>query len=310
MRTTWDDLLRPGEANNFFNPPPEATPFRAEVRAYDPVNAWWLMELSRLVYSHEKVARAAFLLRARLEEIAFFDEPSTETQAFLVAPPSREWAALVFRGTENLKDWLLNAQFGMAPWEGGGRAHAGFQRAFLSVRDRISEALQANVPNAALFYTGHSLGASLATLAAAWRKPAATYTFGSPYVGDATFGRSLDLEHLFRVVNDRDVVATVPPPIPPKLDYVHFGALHKIGESHDALDILSHPVFAPVLPELHSISLDAFHKKFEQWGQGFLSLVDPPEPLADHAPINYVNLLGALAGIPPRVPRLLSPPSK
>lgn len=308
MRTTWDDLLRPGEANNFFNPLPDATPFRPEVRTYDPVNAWWLMELSRLVYSHEKAAREAFLRRAKLEEMAFFDVPATETQAFLVAPPSREWAALVFRGTENLRDWILNAQFSMAPREGGGRVHAGFQRAFLSVRDQIATALDTDLPDANLFFTGHSLGAALATLASAWRKPAATYTFGSPFVGDAEIGTSLDLDHLFRVVNDRDIVTTLPPQIPPKLDYVHFGALHKIGAANEPHHFLQDSAFSALRPTLHSISLDSLRGAFRKWADAFLTFVDPPEPLADHAPINYVNLLGELAGIPPRVPKLLPPP--
>src|SRR5438067_1011624 len=117
MPTTWDDLLRPGEANNFFNPPPDGTPFRAEITAFDAGNAWWLMELSRLIYCRERASRAAFLLRAKLEELDFIEDRKSETQCCLVAPPSRAWAALVFRGSENIRDWPTNAQFIMTPWE-------------------------------------------------------------------------------------------------------------------------------------------------------------------------------------------------
>lgn len=308
MATTWDDLLRPGESNSFFNPPPDGTPFRAEVATYDGVNAWWLMELSRLIYCREAVSRAAFLLRARLEEVAFIDDRASETQAFLVAPPSRTWAALVFRGSAEIRDWLTNAEFLMAPWEGGGRVHAGYRRAFVSVQKRLEDALHGLPESCPLFFAGHSLGGAMATLTASWRKPAAAYTFGSPYVGDGTFGTTLDTNRLYRVVNDRDVVATVPPPLPPRLDYVHHGQLHKIGGANEPVDILRHNAFAPLLPMLHSTTFESFQHAFQNWASAFVDVVHPPEPLADHAPINYVNLLGTAAGILPRVPRVLPPP--
>lgn len=308
MPTTWDDLLRPGESNSFFNPAPDGTPFRPEAATYDAVNAWWLMELSRLIYCRESASRAAFLLRARLEEVAFIDDRRSETQCFLVAPPSRAWAALVFRGSAEIRDWLTNAEFLMTPCERGGRVHTGFHRAFLSVRERIDEALRALPESCPVFYAGHSLGASLATLAASWRKPAATYTFGSPYVGDGTFGTTLDTSRVFRVVNDRDLVATVPLPLPPRLDYVHHGNLHKIGSANEPVDILRHNAFAPLLPMLHNTTFESFQRAFQNWSSAFVEVVHPPDPLADHAPINYVNLLGTAAGILPRVPRVLPPP--
>ncbi len=305
MPTTWDDLLRPGEASDFFNPPPDAMPVRFDAPAYNDVNAWWLMELSRLVYCREKTSRAAFLLRARLEEVDFIDETRTETQCALVAPPGRAWAALIFRGTENIRDWLTNAEFLMMPWMRGGRVHAGFRRAFLSVQQRLEDALREHLPESCpLFYAGHSLGGALATLAASWRKPAAAYTFGSPYVGDEAFGGTLN-GHLYRVVNDRDVVATVPLPIPPRLDYVHHGDLHRIGASNAPLNIFAATPFAPLLPALHSVTMDSLRDAFEGWATAFVRLVDPPEPLADHAPINYVNLLGGIIGVPTRVAKLL-----
>src|ERR1700686_544085 len=126
--TTWDDLFKPGEAKDFFNPPPlPSTPFNGAVTEYNDVNAWWLMELSRLVYCNDKGKRVAALGRAGLEEIEFIDtkdDPSQstkDTQCFVVAPrENAAWAALVFRGTEDLRDWLTNAQVRMGPWSLGG----------------------------------------------------------------------------------------------------------------------------------------------------------------------------------------------
>ena len=83
-------------------------------------------------------------------------------------------------------------------------------------------------------------GAALSTLAAARAmiegrlpRPAALYTFGSPRVGDATFTTTLRAVYHCRVVNDNDIVATVPPP----LFFRHDGELHHphvwdIGPAH------------------------------------------------------------------------------
>src|SRR5258706_12877931 len=47
--TTWKELFDPGDATDFFDPRPPQ-PFNHESVAFDSVNAWWLAELSRLVY--------------------------------------------------------------------------------------------------------------------------------------------------------------------------------------------------------------------------------------------------------------------
>ena len=67
--------------------------------------------------------------------------------------------------------------------------------------------------------------------------------------------------------------------------------------------------FTPLLPLLHNVTFEAFQRAFHNWSSKFVEAVHPPEPLADHAPINYVNLLGEAAGIPTRVPKLLPPPA-
>ena len=101
--TTWNDLFRPGDATNFFDPPPPR-PFNGESAAFDGVNAWWLAELSRLVYRDDE-DRKDFLARVQLEELDFIDV-ADDTQGFVVAPPSKTWAAFVFRGTSTPRDFL------------------------------------------------------------------------------------------------------------------------------------------------------------------------------------------------------------
>src|SRR5262249_54451343 len=66
-----------------------------------------------------------------------------------------------------------------------------------------------------VWLTGHSLGAALATLAAArWaagHRVQGLYTFGSPRVGNAAFAATVP-GPCYRFVNNNDVVTRLPPP--------------------------------------------------------------------------------------------------
>jgi hypothetical protein len=71
-----------------------------------------------------------------------------------------------------------------------GRVHEGFLDAYMSVQQQLKSSI-ANQNFTSLYMTGHSLGASLATLAttdmAASKKATSLINFGSPKVGDAQF---------------------------------------------------------------------------------------------------------------------------
>jgi triacylglycerol lipase len=265
--TTWKDLLRPGDATNFFTRDPHPR-FDPALRSYHPANAWWLAELCRLIYRHDieeqrpppHPTRSSFLSKVGLRQVAFFDDPATGTQAFLVkSDGAASFAALVFRGTEqDLRDFRRDLETLPTPVGGAGvRVHDGFLRALDSVWDGIVPALE-SLPGP-IFYAGHSLGAALATLAASRRAPNAVYAFGSPRIGNEAFASSLAAVPLYRVVDDADLVATLPPEA---LGFRHAGELHQLVPPKDL--------------------------KFNllRWLQG---LVGPPKPLADHAPINYVD---------------------
>jgi hypothetical protein len=172
------------------------------------VNAWWLSNASHLAYY--KVNRLERELdRAGLKLVDYFTASST--QAFLAA--SGSYAILGFRGTEsdNLADLKTDADIRLSSFENGARVHRGFLAAldevWTEVDERLEEIAAGGLP---IWYTGHSLGAALATLAAARRKPDALYTFGSPRVGDDGFGRLLDTIPTQRVVNCSDMATTVP----------------------------------------------------------------------------------------------------
>jgi hypothetical protein len=92
--TTWEDLFRPGDAASFFDRDP-LPPFEASSSAYSPANAWWLAELSRLIYRHDVEedsspplpSRSSFLAKVGLRQVAFFDSRDTAEAGAGLAPP-------------------------------------------------------------------------------------------------------------------------------------------------------------------------------------------------------------------------------
>jgi hypothetical protein len=288
---SWDAVLKPGKATVYFDVLND-TNFEVDAATYSSINAWWLAELCRLVYRQgaDEIGgatgptRKEILAAVKLDEIDFFNVGDTE--AALVKPletSSPQFAALVLRGTNDPRDWLTDFKAIPHRWAGGGLVHKGFADALHSVWDKVTASLDKNVPaDCPLFIAGHSLGAALATLAAALRRPRGLYTYGSPRVGDDDFGETLAGVNNFRVVNNRDVVTTVPPPLP----FHHVGELHYIAHEGGML----------VRPDDETVAQDRLKRD-----RLSLSLFDlrklftnAPEPFADHAPVNYVAHLERL----------------
>src|SRR5215213_1616291 len=91
--------------------------------AFVQTNAWWLAELSRVIYRHSTGEdgmvlpdRRTVLENAGLTEVAFVSKGPT--QASIISGGT--FHALVFRGTEGLPDWLRNAEAFLVRWEGPG----------------------------------------------------------------------------------------------------------------------------------------------------------------------------------------------
>src|SRR5262249_15248766 len=112
------------------------------------------------------------------------------TQVALLVNEDLRCAVLVFRGTLGFGHWITDSKVIPVDWvPGAGKVHTGFRDALEKVWSRIESRLR-NFPHP-VFYTGHSLGAALASVAVARivmegriPRPAALYTFGSPRVGD------------------------------------------------------------------------------------------------------------------------------
>jgi triacylglycerol lipase len=150
-----------------------------------------------------------------------------DTQCFVAG--DNQQVVVCFRGTENIQNWLTNVQIWLHPFPVG-MVHTGFYDALDLVWDDLNAVIEHFQDNAqSLWFTGHSLGASLATLAVArlifeqHRPINGLYTFGQPRTGNFIFGNGFDTEFedkTFRFVNNDDLVTRVPPR---ELGYSHVG---------------------------------------------------------------------------------------
>jgi hypothetical protein len=278
---SWNALLNPGKATHYFNI--DYPQIALDGSVYSPSTALWLAELSRLIYRKDKnkknqsiiPTRSEILNKVLLQETHFVNQHNT-TCAIVECQENiyPAFAVLVFRGTQESQDWLINLNTLPTRWLGGGRVHRGFKQAWENVWSTVEPYLSTlKVP---IFYTGHSLGAALATLAAAKRPPQALYTFGTPRVGDAEFSKIFANIKAYRVVNHRDLVATVPPTA---LGFCHVGELHYL--THDKQTLVK-PDKAVVVADRKTTAFTWQNSiNYRRWSE-------PPECLSDHAPVNYV----------------------
>ena len=267
----WRALTRPGRARVYFDRF-AGRPFEVEAAAYSPVNAWWLAEISRLVY--REAGRDHHLRRVGLREAGFFSRGGTQGGVVTtVEGAAAPFTVLAFRGTDGVRDWFTDLDCLRFRWSMGGRVHRGFAKAVLRVWDEI-ETLLAPL-DAPLFVTGHSLGAALATLAATLRPARAVYNFGSPLVGDEEFTERLGAVRLHRLVNNLDIVTTLPPGW---IGLRHGGELDYIGDGSRVMSS----------PDPGAIAADREARRRANGAETRRRPLGPPQRACDHAPVNYV----------------------
>jgi triacylglycerol lipase len=270
----------------------ELHPFRYHTHLFDMINAWWLIEAATLAYAEPDFAKAQFH-KAGLLEVEYFDGEATNAQCYVAN--NADFVIVAFRGTEIRKrpgrtdyrnivaDLKTDANVLLTDSEQGGKVHRGFKQALEEIwqekglQDYLSSKDQGSP---SVWFTGHSLGAALATLAAdRYGKVQGLYTFGSPRTGDIDFKNDFHIS-TYRFVNNNDIVARVPPPVP----YCHVGDLKYIdsrGRIHDNASLWERTA--------DSIVGDAVYifNALGQVRQGFAKLI--PDSIVDHVPTLYAT---------------------
>ncbi len=248
------------------------------------------VEMARLAYCQLDTSFAFDQARIRkiLNSIKFTDckffesAPAPDgggSHAFLALDGNNKLAVLSFRGTDKDDPTDLGDDLDIRPqpWQGGGTVHSGFDRALQEIWPGVEAALQ-TINDCAFLFTGHSLGAAMATLASSLQKPKSLYTIGCPRVGDQAFAEGLLGLDNHRYVDCCDLVPRVPPEafgyahIPGKIHYIDFD---RAVQERDPKD--------PYIGGDQS-KAEVDYLEHYAWRVGDVAL----RPLADHAPVNYV----------------------
>lgn len=263
--------------------------FQAHAQPFSLINAWWLCNLSHLVY-YDEADTLPVLQRVGLNLEAFIDdrhEPDSQgklikdTQALIVS--NEEAVMLVFRGTEPdvYQDVLADAYLTPTEFPGGGQVHSGFYKALSGACwARIQAVLQRPaLKDKPLWISGHSLGAALAMVAGAQLNPAGIYNFGSPRVGDGAFCDRFNALNLQRFVNCSDLVTQVP--VQDVLGFQH-GGIVRYFDASGGLHSQPDPAFVR-----QDQTRARWLYPFQQWPLPFLNDKLLLRSLADHSIVNY-----------------------
>ncbi len=140
-----------------------------------------------------------------------------DTQAIVLK--NDEVIIVAFRGTQEWRDFFTDVQLiHSREFSGGFGVHNGIYEALMSVWEPIWEKIKPEERGErTLWFTGHSLGGALASLATAMclfekkyskNPPNGLYTYGQPKAGDENFATAFDeklKDQTFRFVNNNDL---------------------------------------------------------------------------------------------------------
>ncbi len=285
---SWHALLDPGQALAYFDYPGEKSPVADfHTDRFNLSTAWWMAALCHAVYLYSRTEsdspapagyREEILAQSGFTEIESIDRGAI--QAMLVKRDSV--CILVFRGTDDIRDWSVNMNTSPMPWPGGGVVHSGFLEAFESIAETLRK-IRSRFHNQNWYVTGHSQGAAMAILSTSLIRPTAVYTYGCPLLGDGAFSDAIPLKQIYQVINDRDLVTTLPNGIgtpefttPGDIYYLHNSTIEKNPTPH----------------KIRAGSLD-FDLAFQRIVNP-LDWKDPLKDLYDHAIGNYIARLETL----------------
>jgi triacylglycerol lipase len=251
-------------------------------------NAFTLVQLAAAAYADRPAADSAFRKTVFTDATVFSDD-DTETFGFITV--NEDNLVIAFRGTDRLRNWLTNLDFGVQKGLGG-KIHDGFAKALDAVWTQIVGHIGDMRDNRqTIWLSGHSLGGALACLAArklvAGLVPFAACTFGQPRVGDTAFADGYS-RTLYRFVNNKDIVPTVPPrfvPLIPPVFYTHVGDLQFFDKKGDLVRGEESDEELGAFPEIAT----ALGSLADGEAKARALILDG---LKDHSIENYVRLIG------------------
>ena len=218
------------------------SPYKTEL---DSGNAYWMARLSKEVYlkkSERDPAPDEGKILANLKKddekfISVLGVDKNSAQAALVE--HEDYLCMVFRGTDELSDWLDNIN-AFSTKKLFGEFHCGFWNSVEDVWQLINGKFRylQEERKRPLFITGHSLGGAMATIAAAKfiheDKPfTSVYTFGQPRALSRETAQIFNIEcksRFFRFHNNNDIVTRVPARL---MGYSHVGSYLYITEDQE-----------------------------------------------------------------------------
>jgi len=205
-------------------------------RKYNPKAALVLSEISDVVYKDEqeftsKINKFGYF-KDNAATVKMFQDKPTNTEAFIIH--SKKSIILAFRGSSSVDDWITNLKF----CEKCAGVHSGFSKAYYSINYKMIQYWidtiiprykkdKLDIEKIERYYTGHSLGAALATIAIlnletselkqigipTEKTHSSLYIYGSPRVFDKCTANKFDSlfqKSSFRFVNNNDIVTKIP----------------------------------------------------------------------------------------------------
>ncbi len=224
-------------------------PFEPNTNDFSLVNAWWLAESSMLAYADKDFINYQ-ISQAGINFCRYFDSP--RSKCFVAN--TNDFTIVAFRGTATSSSDLFtnlidNLSINMTDFKQGGKVHFGFYNAFKDIWDEqlgfqdYLFYLKRNNPDIKFWFTGHSLGAAIASLAASsFKYSHSLYTFAAPKVGNLAFRNKLKFT-TYRIVNYNDFITLLPPSLDNKIDeeYVHHGVTKYIDKNKKLKDEIKLP---------------------------------------------------------------------
>jgi hypothetical protein len=284
-----EDLYSPWKRGDYFS---ACEPLTESGLCVEMARLAYCRKHSSFAFDRDKIQEV--LGRLNFTDFQFFesrqDLEGRGTHCFLVlrnlVDKDKKLAVVAFRGTDadDPFDLADDADIVLTSWQKGGRVHRGFANALEEIWPDLDRALQPI--DCRILFTGHSLGAAMATLLASARKPDFLYTFGSPRVGDAEFVSRLDDIPYVRYVDCCDLVARLPPD---PLGYMHVGKPYYINAGRRLVRNLDEGDMRQDQNEAREEYILRY-----SWRVGSVAMRD----LADHAPTNYVSAILADSRLP------------